>query len=331
MLKTRVISADSINNAILEVYDYVLSTGKEVNRRIPVLESSPILIELKDVRKRCCLLRGRKWNPFSAIAEFLWVIAGRNDLSFLSKYLKRAPEFSDDGLTWRAGYGSRLRRYNGNIDQLMGILNLLKKDIMTRRAVIVLWNPCEDYISGSKDYPCNDLLHFLVDCRKRINLFVYVRSNDILWGLSHINLFEWSMLLELVWKYLVEEGINIEIGQLFYYTVCPHLYRDYLGKVKDIVELNGLNSEYPPTVEFDFDVHRFLDNMCGNRSILNCLDNPEHFVPEEDSHWLNLFKLVLSSYEDVKRDVADKEYFKDLPIPPDVKQSIMIYLEDRHG
>ena len=42
------------------------------------------------------------------IAETLWVLSGRNDVEFISHYLPRAKDFSDDGVVWRAGYGPRL-------------------------------------------------------------------------------------------------------------------------------------------------------------------------------------------------------------------------------
>ena len=67
----------------------------------------------------------RNNNPFAAIAETMWVLAGRNDLAFLTPYLKRAPDYSDDGgKTWRAGYGPRLRNWGG-VDQLAEARSLL--------------------------------------------------------------------------------------------------------------------------------------------------------------------------------------------------------------
>ena len=112
-------------------------------------------------------------NPFrkaslpAQIAETMWVLAGRNDVEWLSNYLPRAAEFSDDGKVWRAGYGPRLRMWDAPgqgqhnvVDQVQQVIDLLQGDPETRRAVISLWDPEQDW-TNSKDIPCNNWLHFL--------------------------------------------------------------------------------------------------------------------------------------------------------------------------
>lgn len=47
--------------------------------------------------ERFITIPGRRNDVFATIAETMWVLAGREDVGFLSRYLKRAGDYSDDG------------------------------------------------------------------------------------------------------------------------------------------------------------------------------------------------------------------------------------------
>lgn len=193
-------------------------------------------------RERCYLLLHRNDSIFAKIAETLWVLNGRNDLEFLSYYLPRAIDFSDDGETWRAGYGSRLRHYhnswdsNGSylnlgVDQVQEIYKLLNKDPNTRRAVASIFDPELDYVE-SKDIPCNNWMQFMIR-EGKLEMFVAQRSSDILWGFSGINTFEWSVLQELMASWL-----NVGVGNLHYFISSLHLYDRHYDRALKIVNSN---------------------------------------------------------------------------------------------
>ena len=118
---------------------------------------------------RFITLPERGANPFAQIAETLWMLSGRNDLDWLELFIPQVKKFSDDGRTWRAGYGPRLRawqqerfrEYPGGgevdryeIDQIAKVMGKLRTDQDTRQAVITIWDPAEDWVEGSRDYPC---------------------------------------------------------------------------------------------------------------------------------------------------------------------------------
>lgn len=173
--------------------------------------------------ERCIVIPGRNNNPFAAIYETLWVLAGRNDIGDLAEYLPRAKEFSDDGTTWRAGYGPRLRAWNG-VDQLAAVAKTLADDIHSRRAVISIFDPALDN-QPSKDIPCTNWLQFT--CREGVlDLAVTVRSNDLVWGFSGINTFEWSVLHEMMafWT-------GARTGSVTYFVGSLHLYERHFDRV----------------------------------------------------------------------------------------------------
>ncbi|MFT8357759.1 thymidylate synthase [Bifidobacterium aquikefiri] len=185
-------------------------------------------ITLQHPTERCITVPGRRNDVFATIAETMWVLAGRNDLRYLSKYLKRAPLFSDDGLTWRGAYGPRLRNWEG-VDQLNEIRKLIKKEEHTRRAVGVLFDPAHDFID-TLDVPCNNWLHFLLrDGRLLLN--IALRSNDIIWGFSGINTFEWSVLHE-----MMAFWVNAEVGRETFFISSLHLYDDQIEKADHVLQ-----------------------------------------------------------------------------------------------
>lgn len=187
------------------------------------------LVQIENVRDRYLIVPSRNNNVFASIAESMWVIAGRNDLEYLSAYLPRANAFSDDGKTWRAGYGPRLRNWNG-VDQLAEVAAILRTDPSSRRAVAAIYDPDRDFVQ-SNDIPCNNWLHFMIR-EGHVDLHVAARSTDIWWGFSGINAFEWSLLLEMMSFWLGREP-----GQLVLFTSSMHLYKRHFEKAERILAM----------------------------------------------------------------------------------------------
>ena len=179
--------------------------------------------------ERCIVTPGRMNDIFITIAETMWVLAGRNDLGFLQHYLSRARDYSDDGSTWRAAYGPRLRRLRGGTDQLMENLRLLKSEPLTRRSVATLFDPTLDFIE-SKDIPCTNWIHWLVR-QDKLHMNIAVRSNDIIWGFSGINTFEWSVVHELMSGWL-----GLAVGEQTFFISSLHLYKHHYDRADYIIE-----------------------------------------------------------------------------------------------
>jgi hypothetical protein len=95
---------------------YVLSVPalhREVARRGGNMREIPGLctVAIEDPSAYLALNPERRLDPWVALAEFPWLIAGRSDVAWISAYLPRAVDFSDNGKHWRAGYGPRLRQW----------------------------------------------------------------------------------------------------------------------------------------------------------------------------------------------------------------------------
>lgn len=219
----------NVNAAFVGMLERVLDDGIETdsrNGRTIELTAQTIVVERP--LERLVYAPGRNNNPFAAIAETMWVLAGRSDLAYLTPYLRRAPEFSDDGgVTWRAGYGPRLRDWHG-VDQLSAVREMLHNSPSSRRAAISLLDPAEDF-QDSKDIPCNNWLHFLAR-EGQLDLNVAARSTDIWWGFSGINAFEWTVALQLMARWL-----DLEPGILTFFTSSLHLYERHRAQAQVVL------------------------------------------------------------------------------------------------
>jgi len=215
---------NTVSEALPFICSRLLDIGDEVgsrNGRVRELLNTKIVI--RDPQRREVLTLNRKANVFAQIAETMWVLAGRNDIEWLSAYLPRAKDYSDDGKTWRGGYGPRLRGGHFGFDQLGHVVDLLREDPLTRRAVIAIYEPQTDANPG-KDIPCNDFIQFQSRLGA-LHMTVTVRSNDVMWGWSGINAFEWSALQE-----IVAHMLGIAVGTLTFNIGSLHLYEPHWDK-----------------------------------------------------------------------------------------------------
>lgn len=225
-----------VNEALVTIGRDLLTAPKRHSRAGETRELLGVQIVLEDPLSRVVMNPERKASLPAQIAETAWVLAGRNDVEFLSHYLPRAAQFSDDGKVWRAAYGQRIRSFGPDkVDQLQHVIKLLKEQPNTRQAVISIYDPTIDVHPG-KDIPCNNWLHFIVDADGKLDLHVAIRSNDIIWGWSGINQFEWSVLLEIVACYT-----GHPVGRLIFSTTSLHVYKHHYDRLEKIV-----NVDLPP-------------------------------------------------------------------------------------
>jgi thymidylate synthase len=218
----------SAQEAFLGQLQRLLVGGRHVTRRTdPTLELVAESFVIDDPLNRCITTPHRNNNVAAAVAESLWMVAGRDDISFLNPYLPRSAQFSDDGLTWRGAYGPRLRRSFG-VDQLAHLRDLLLKDPQTRRAVANLYDPSRDF-EETLDVPCNNWLQFL-EVDGALDLSITARSIDLMWGFSGIDAFQWSVLQE-----LMANWVGLPVGRQHWFIGSCHLYERHHHRADKIL------------------------------------------------------------------------------------------------
>lgn len=179
------------------------SRGGEVDmwpEPVCTVYSFPMECVLWDAKRDC--------NPFFHLFESLWMLAGQNDVAYLDQFNKQMAKYSDDGDVFHGAYGFRWREWYG-IDQLFEVGEMLRKDPTTRRAVLQMWSPNGDLVSSEgaggqscKDLPCN--LSVVFNCRATgtLEMTVYNRSNDMIFGAYGANAVHFSFLHQWMAAYI---------------------------------------------------------------------------------------------------------------------------------
>lgn len=218
------VKAQNITDAFYKSAKLIIDFSEEVplgEITVSMKEVFPVLINIQNPLQRCLIIPERKMNPIAVIAETMWVLGGRNDVAYLKRYMPSATNYSYDEKTWRTAYGSRIRKHFG-VDQLKEVYHELKRSSNSAQANIGIMDVDQDINRDKKAAPCTIWLHFNIRNGK-LNTFASMRSNDLIWGFSHINFFEWSVVSEILAFWL-----HIEVGEYFHYTTSLRVfYRHY--------------------------------------------------------------------------------------------------------
>ena len=236
------IGARNVNYALFAGTSLLRSDGVErESRNGPVLVAPhPVTTVYERPEERVMLHPGRDANPFFHLFESLWMLAGRNDLAPLLPFVKNMANFSDDGgVTQPGAYGHRWRRHFWTEDseqagtglardQIGWAIQRLKADPNDRRVVIQMYDAHIDQDaadSGGRDIPCNLSALPSVGMDGRLNLTVYNRSNDMVWGAYGANSVHFSVLQE-----VIAAGVGVPVGRYYQVSNNFHGYLSTMGK-----------------------------------------------------------------------------------------------------
>lgn len=254
--------------------------------------------------KRCVGGYNRNINIYFLLAEAIWIALGKKDVKFLTIFNKNMAEFSDDGETFHAPYGYRLRNWglrsenkylNDNLslskgyDQIIDGVRLLAENPNTRQVVFSIWNPELDLGYKTKDIPCNDLIMIKIRNGKLITT-IQNRSNDLHWGLP-TNIFQFSFLTE-----LIAMSLGIELGTQTHNSQSLHIYSwsDIAKKMEENYNLSSMNESivrniYDNNVPLKMDFN-FTAELAVNR------------FKEIDFHLNIIYRNILSIYDNMEED-----------------------------
>jgi len=204
-----------------------LPTRKTTSRVGDVLTiDEPVIVTLLKPEERVLLNPARDANPFFHLFESLWMLAGSNRVEPLVYYNKRMSEFSDNGKTFWGAYGFRWRVQFG-YDQIAAVVKELKARPDSRRAVIQIWDAhgidhgdLGKGMLGGKDLPCNTQAAVAIR-DGRLELTVFNRSNDLVWGMLGANAVHFSFLQE-----FIAESLHLPMGSMHLITNNLHVYTD---------------------------------------------------------------------------------------------------------
>lgn len=282
------IHGGNVNYTLPMAFDLLKHHGRDIDPRgRPTLEiDEPVCTVYLSPRERVLFNPVRDANPFFHFFEALWMIAGRNDLAFVERFNKGMRAYSDDGTTLHSAYGWRWREQWG--DQLAVIIQMLRREPNTRRAVLQIWGAYDDLGRDSKDLPCNTHVYFKIR-ENLLHMTVCNRSNDLIWGAYGANVVHFSMLQE----YMAAQ-CGVGVGLYHQMSDSLHVYtdKDDFGKLVEYYMLHpevedpytqGLVEPYSMVLRpdlFDEELRRFLADPDSDL-------NP--MFPEEGHYYTNPF------------------------------------------
>jgi hypothetical protein len=200
----------------------------ESSRNGPViLIDEPVILTYEKPCERVIFSSTRDANPFFHLMEALWMLAGREDVEFPTRFNSKFSQFSDNGVIFNGAYGFRWRTYF-DVDQIELAVKELMGNPGSRRVVIGMWDPMYDLGSTSKDIPCNT--HIYLSIRENsglLDMTVCNRSNDAVWGAFGANAVHMSILQE----YLAA-AIGVKVGLYRQITNNLHFYSDTFSAEK---------------------------------------------------------------------------------------------------
>lgn len=215
------IEVEDATHAFLKTIDLLCFHGTEsAPRGQKIKELMHYTMRIKNPKARYVNALFKASKKYLA-AEMVYYFWNRYDLKGIGKHSDFWNHISDDGETIRSAYGYIIREKHG-FDQIQYVIDMLRKDPDTRKAVIQLKTP---YQHETKDNICTLALNFHIRNGK-LHMHSIMRGNDIVFGFRY-NVYFFTMIQEMIAKEL-----EIEMGTMTHTVSSMHIYEKhmYLGE-----------------------------------------------------------------------------------------------------
>ena len=236
----------------------------------------PSILTIKDPTQRVLTDPRRNANPFFHLFEAVWMLAGGENAEWPAQFSKNYMQYAEKNGRMHGAYGHRWRLHFGT-DQILDVVEMLRADPQTRRAVINMWDPEADLKADKNDLPCNTHVYFRV-LDGVLDMTVCNRSNDAIWGMLGANAVHFTMLHE-----IIAAATYMPIGIYRVFTnnlhVYPHLaknfeefwaipmrrviYRPGNGGMEPITTIPTL-APHEQLIELLLDCEDFVEGVTGN-------------------------------------------------------------------
>ncbi len=228
-----VIKARNVHTALPEAIHYLSICGRTEESRNGMVIRSPesVTTVYTHPRERVLFWPERDANPFFHFYEGLWMLGGREDVASLTRFVKRMSDYSDNGTTFHGAYGYRWMTMFG-LNQPVLIGEALRADPTCRRQVLQIWNVTIDLVGQKykRDVPCNLVATFQVN-QGALDMNVFCRSNDAVWGCYGANAVHFSMLQE-----FIASVAQVPVGVYEHTSVNWHAYEKVYKQVLPLAQ-----------------------------------------------------------------------------------------------
>lgn len=243
-------------HAYLNTLKDILATGEQRPDRTGVGTISKFGVQMRfDLQKGFPAVTTKKLAWRACVSELLWFIEGSGDENRLKEIL-HGERYSDKKTIWSdnatAPYwiGKRLQRHAGdlgrvygvqwrkwraplvrinkvvlqNCDQLLNLIDGLKKDPYGRRHIITAWNPGELELMALP--PCHMMSQFYVSNGK-LSCSMYQRSADMFLGVP-FNIASYALF-----THMIAQACGLKVGELIITLGDAHIYTNHVDQVNE--------------------------------------------------------------------------------------------------
>jgi thymidylate synthase len=170
------------------------------------------------------LLTTKKLHVRSIIHELIWFLAGDTNTAYLTANgVGIWDEWADKNGDLGPVYGKQWRSWAApdgrTIDQISGIVAMLKSNPDSRRLIVSAWNPAD--LDKMALAPCHCLFQFYVADGK-LSCQLYQRSADIFLGVP-FNIASYALL-----TMMMAQATGLKLGDFVHTFGDAHLYLNHL-------------------------------------------------------------------------------------------------------
>ena len=203
------------------------------------------------------LLQSKKMNWNSIVAENLWFIKGSTNIKDLvgptGRRVRIWDEWADEYGELGPIYGKQLRSWTyydqktdtvQDVDQLIQLVDGLRRSPMSRRHLVSLWHPGEVDRCGLP--PCHVLSQFFVG-KRGLSCNMYQRSADFFLGVP-FNIAGYALL-----THMLAHVLDLEVDKLKIMFGDAHVYTNHVDQCKKQLDHWYANSIYTPLPRLSID------------------------------------------------------------------------------
>jgi thymidylate synthase len=174
------------------------------------------------------VLTTKKLHLRSIIHELLWFLKGDTNIGYLKDNGVRIwDEWADENGDLGPVYGYQWRHWpardGGEIDQIVQLIEGLKKNPDSRRHLVTAWNPAD--VDRMALPPCHALFQFYV-ADGRLSCQLYQRSADIFLGVP-FNIASYALL-----TMMLAQVTGLKPGDFVHTLGDAHLYSNHLEQTQ---------------------------------------------------------------------------------------------------